>query len=541
MNTRILSSLCLGALCCCAAVAQDKPQPLVQVKIRSFDALNANAKQVGSALGLSSDWDPGSQLARAIGSPDLAGVDRKRPWQFALAVPALGAPPLMALYVPVTDFEAFKKGLQESSLLGGRDNPNELFQSGEFGVVVFRLGQGGDLSAEDKQKVTAWASALDAGKNLIALAVQLDEATRQQALQGLGIGRMAVTQGLARQKRPEGVPFNPEAMAQLMGLYLDGIETVVKGLQRLEVQADLADQTFAISKTVQPLPDSELARWLKADGGGLANLANHLDAKAMFSMAGALGEKPAFMPLIKKLFRLSFQMQNQEVDEKLAGQIDRMMDTLAPMRFVGSGEFGKTFAFSGIYEFPKAGVKEAYATFKQFFTDAMPSLTGPNKAYSSSEFKEGFRKVGDISVDRFSMTMNLDAPMFKMPGQRETLERLWGGGKIEVEYAIKENRLYLANPDKMAASLESAQKPPPAAGLGATANTVFLGRANVLALIKQMATINPAIPASVREKFDRLNTESGDLRFRVDVDGRLSGRAEFPLKLLEAFRQFRSE
>jgi len=542
VKKQISLSLLVAALSCCTAAAQDKPQPpLVQLKIQSFDALAANSKRVATALGLSADLDLGGHLSGAIGSPDLAGVDRKRVWQVAVATRGPGALPLVTLYVPVANFDAFKNGLKDSSPLKGGDKPNPLIQAGDFAVVVFQMGQGGEVSDDEKQKLTAWAPAASLGTHLIDFALQMDEITRQQVLQAMTMGRMIIGQVLSQQKLPAGVPVNPQAMTQMLGLYFDGIETFLKGLHRLEVQADFGERTLTLAKTVLPQPDSELSRWFKSSGGGVAALANQLDPKATASLAGAVGENPAFMPIIKKLMRVSFQMQNQEVDEKLASQIDRMIEAMAPMRFAGSVYFGKAVSYSGFYEFPKRGAKAVYASFKQIFTDAMPSLAGKDKVYSSFEFKEGHHNVDGTPVDRFSMAFNLDSPMFKMPGQREALERLWNGGKMEFDYAMKANRLYLASPDKMNEVLTAAARPSTAASLNATPNTAFIGRANLLALIKQMLAVNPMLPAEIKEKFERLNPEGSDVQFRVDLDGRLSSRVDVPLKLIEAFRHFREK
>lgn len=539
VKIQISIQLLIAALCGCTVVAQEKPQPpLVQLKIQSFDALNANAKRIATALGLNADVDPGAKLSEVIGSPDLAGVDRKRTWQLAVATKGPGALPLVALYVPVTNFETFKNGLKDSSLLKGGDKPNPIIQAGESAVVVFQFGQGGELSDDEKKKLSAWVPAAGAGSHLIDFGLQLDEVTRQQVLQALVMGRMIVSQSLGQQKLPAGVAINPQAMTQMIGLYFDGIDTLIKGLQRLEVQADFGAQAITFTKLVQPLPESELSRWFKASGGGVADLASQLDPRATASVAGAIGENPAFFPLLKKFTRVSFQIQNQEGNEKLAGQIDRMMDGLAPMKFVGSVDFGKGISYSGFYEFPNRGAKDVYASFKQFFTEAMPSLAGKGKPYSSFDFKEGHHNVNGTPVDRFSLALNLDAPMFKMPGQREALERMWNGGKMEFDYAVKASRLYLASPDKMTELLNAPARPAAASGSGATANTALIGRANVLALIKQMLAMNPMLAPQIKEKFERLNPQGGDVRFRVDLDGRLSSRAEVPLKMLEAFRHF---
>ena len=109
---------------------------------------------------------------------------------------------------------------------------------------------------------------------------------------------------------------------------------------------------------------------------------------------------------------------------------------------------------------------------------------------------------------------------------------------MEFDYTVKGNRLYLASADKLAELLAATPRARSASGADAIGTTAMIGRANVLALIKQMLAVNPMLPADLKGKFERINPEGGDVRFRVDLDGRLSAKAEMPLKILEAFRQF---
>lgn len=534
-----LTFLLIGALGSAVALAQDKTPPLASVKVQSFDALTSAARRLATTLGVGNEWNPETELATAIGSPKLAGVDRKKPWRLSLSLSGPGGSSLIVLYVPVTDFEAFKNGLPDSSLLRGGGSKNELLKSGDFAVVVFRQGQAAESSAAEKQALAAGAPTTTAGAHLLEVSLQPDEAARQQALGLLAIGRMGLIQAVAGQQKTDGMPFNAKALSEMMGWYVDGVEAFVRGLDRLDVQADLGDLSITINKKITAVADSDLSRWFKPTGTGLSDLPNLLDPKATVSFAAAIGPKPAFLPGLKKLVRLGFKMQNQEIDEKTAGQIDQMLDTLAPMRFAGSVDWAKNISMAGVYEFPGVGAKKAYDSFKKFFTDAMPAMTGTNKAYSSFVFKEAMRKFGDVPVDRFTMTFNLDAPMLKMPGQREAMEAMWGGGKMEIEYAVKGDRLYFANPEKMADVLNASPRSVTKDEMAATPETVIVGRANILMLVKQAMVINPMVPVALKESAARLNTQGADVRFRVNLDGRMSGRAEIPLTLLQAIHQLR--
>lgn len=538
MKRILFLSVAATMLWCNAAKAQEAAQPLVQLKVRSYDALVANARKVATVIGVSTNLDLGKELAGSIGSPNLDGVDRSKPWQAALSLPALGAPPLAYVYVPVTNYERFRTGLLPTSLLRGMGAPNETFQVGQYAVIVLRFGQPGSLIPEEKTKATAWVPpAPAAAAPLVELALELDESARQQALQFVMIGRMGAAQAAAIQNLPAGAPVTGPDLAQMINMYLDIGEIALKGLRRYGVRLDVGESAITIMDTVDPLPGSELAQWLRPATVGVGEMANQLDPKSMVAVAGAVGDNPPFLPMLKKLVRLSFQMQSQPLDEKLANQFDQLMDTLTPVKAIGSVDLANGLSFGGYYEFPGTDAKQAYASIKQFFTNAMPLMTGTNKTYRAYEFKEGARQVGGVSVDRFGLTLNLDTPLLQVPGQKEALEQMWKGGKIEIEYAVKENRIYVGTPEKMAELLASPPRGQAATSFAATPNTVLIGRVNLLTLIKQGLALNPIVPPPLRASFERINPEGGDLRFRIDLDGKFSSRIEVPFKIFEALRQ----
>jgi hypothetical protein len=156
------------------------------------------------------------------------------------------------------------------------------------------------------------------------------------------------------------------------------------------------------------------------------------------------------------------------------------------------------------------------------------------------EFKEGFRTVGDVPLNRLTTGLNVDLPALQAPGVRELLNLMSAGGRMEMEYAVKEGRLYIGSPDKMTEALGQSPRSSTSAALDVTSNTVLFGRANVLMLMKQMlSNLGPSLPfpPDISARLDRLNTEGADIRFGIDLDGQLSGRLEVPLKLLERIRE----
>jgi hypothetical protein len=381
-----------------------------------------------------------------------------------------------------------------------------------------------------------WAPGAGAEAHLVHIGLQLNEPVRQQALQGVMAGRALVGQGVAEQP-PGGAPFNPQALAQAVGLYFDMFDTFVKGLDRLDVDLDLGEQTLVAETTARAVPGSDLTGWFKARGNGIGGLASYVDPNAAVSFAMSIGADAPYLTLMKKLARVSLELQNQPLDEATASQFDQMMDVFVPSNSVLSMDFGQGTTLVSVSEFPGRDIAGAYASFKQLFVRASTTLAGPGKLYSAFEFKEGFRTVAGRPVDRLTLQINLDSPAFQMPGQRESMERMWPGGKSEFEYAVRDNRLYLASPARMENLLSA---PPPsrsASAVGLTANTALVGQVNLLTLMKQLAAGDPTMAAPFKGNLTRIDPAGSQIRFRVDLDGNLTERVEVPLRFFEVVRQ----
>ena len=170
---------------------------------------------------------------------------------------------------------------------------------------------------------------------------------------------------------------------------------------------------------------------------------------------------------------------------------------------------------------------------RQYLQTSMSSIAGESKPYKSIQFEEAKRTVGGVSVDRATMEFNLESPLYQAPQQRQMIESLWPGAKMELEYAVKGNLLFLAAPSLMesllATSPSAASKP-----ASLTPNTMVWGRINILQLLPMMMKANPMVPEEVKQRFEGLDPAGTDVIFQLDLDGALKGEASVPLKLLQA-------
>jgi len=121
----------------------------------------------------------------------------------------------------------------------------------------------------------------------------------------------------------------------------------------------------------------------------------------------------------------------------------------------------------------------------------------------------------------------------KMPGQKEQLQALWPDGKMEVDYAIKDDRLLAATPDRMKELLEPANgQPNRKEALKLERGTCLAGYMNLLGFIRQAFAVNPAIPEAAKDKMAKLDPRGTSLEFQLRLDNQAHSVVRVPFKLL---------
>jgi hypothetical protein len=190
-----------------------------------------------------------------------------------------------------------------------------------------------------------------------------------------------------------------------------------------------------------------------------------------------------------------------------------------------------------VYRFPGKDVNEVYGQMKEFVQKTMQQQVGADQAYESITVEEGHRKVGAVSVDRTTMVLNLDAPLYQMPGQKEMIESLWPGGKMEIDYAVKGKDLLMGSAGKLDALLVSGPSGAGVVAEGVNSRTVAFGHFNVLKFLPSLMALNPGMTDEEKERINKIDSSGTAINFRLDVDGRLRYRAGIPLKFFHAIGQ----
>jgi hypothetical protein len=444
---------------------------------------------------------------------------------------------VLAAKVPAKDIKAFKEALDGDGVL--RSQGHEWTQlEGGVGLILF-LRDADSLSDDEKAAFDAWKaeSLRPPAHGLVELTLNLSDTLRDQAVGGLALGKMFASQAIAAQDSAANSGVSPAAMGTMLDAYFDLIEIILKGLQQYQLGLDLTADALTAEGSIAAKPDTELAKWLQKPATALtADDVDFVNPEAGLSFAGYFGKEPALMKALEKFLRASFAIQNVDTNGAAVKDMLDLMEKSLPMTFAGSLDLKDKLSLAFAQRFLAADAAEVWAKQKATFTKQLQAFVGKEKLYSAATLTEKNEVIDGVNVDRYSLTLNLDAPMLKMPGQKEKLERLLPGGKIELDYAVKGGRLFMASGGQMKDVLALAGgKSGGKAAPKLDAGTCLIAYLNVLTLAKQIVAAMPEVPTEVQDKLAKLDSKGTTIEFRLSLDqqARFSGRV--PLKLISQF------
>ncbi len=531
---KLSGNLLLATAICAVTATQALAEPLATLTVRSYGDLQQTITRVAEAVNPKLSINLVQQMNAGLGVTNDAVFDGSRPWQVAVWYEGAASQPFVAVKVPTTDIARFKEALAPQGLLAkqGQD-----WKQMADGVGLITLRPPGTLPDSAQASLDQWTSAaIPAARHSALLTVSLNESLRQQGLMVLSIVKMSATQAMAT-NNAFAAGGNPQAMRAIMGAYFDVFETFFKGFQQLQLGVDLGPDVLLVEKVITARPDTELAQWLSKPAGSIpAQDLGLIDPQAMISVAGHVGKNPSLTALMNKFVQLSFQMQNIDTNGPAAKEMTALFERMFPMNLTASVDWRDHLDIAAIYGFPNSSAAAVYAQFKKFFQQGMQGMVGTNKLYSAASLKENAAVIANVPIDRLSITINTNSPLLSMPGQQEQFQSMWPAGKIEFDYAVKNDRLLLASPERMKQLLTTEPK---AANQSWAATikptTVAAGYVNLINLIQRSVTANPMLPATIKEKLSHLEAQGTSVAFQVNLDNQLQASAQIPFKLLRQF------
>ena len=506
--------------------------PLATLTFRSYgDVTNAISK-VALTVDPASKKDVGAELSKALGLVNSTAYDVRGPWELSVWYDGSGGQPWLALKAPANDLNRFKESLNSEGTL--RKQGKTWSEAGK-GVAVITFRETGALSTEEKTALDQWkAQALRPPAGILGLTLAMTEPVRAQLTGMMGIAKMSMSSIVSSQPPGSLGGADPKAMSELFSLYLDVLNNFIAGFQETRLGLDLNADTILVDKVVTAQPGSELAKWLERPAGHVTEQdLKGLDPETYVSAAAYLGKSPAVLEFMRRATLLGFQMQNVDTNDPAIKDIEGLMEKMLPMVFTGSVYLQDRIGFAGAYRFPASSAAEICSQLKSFVNGSMRHFVGADKMYSAASLVEKSQTIAGSSVDRLSMTLNTNSPLFNMPGQREQLQKIWPDGKMEIDYAVKDGQLWMASADRMKNLLDpGAAKPGQKTAFKLEEGTCLAGYLNFIYVIKQLLSTNPMIPGPMKEKMSQLNPQGAGITFELSLNNRLHANSRIPLRLL---------
>jgi hypothetical protein len=516
--------------------------PSARLTVRSYADLTNAITQIVSKVSPEEGEDPTEDLRDELGLSNCEALDTKRPWELAFWYGGSPSQMVLAAKLPTKDIKAFKAALDEDGAL--RSQGHEWTQlEGGVGLILF-LREADSLSDDEKAALAAWkAEALQPpAHGLAELTLNLSDTVRDQAVGALAMVKMFASQAIAAQGSGANGGFNPAALSGLLDLYLDLVETMVKGLQEYKVALDVTAEALTAEGSMSAKPGTDLAHWLqKPDDAVTAQDLAFVDPDACFSFAGYMGKDPALLKIMGRLVRLPFAMRNVETNGATVKELMGMLEQMLPTAFAGSVDLKDGLSVAGACRFPRADAAEVYARMKQACTNAsaFQNLVGKDKMYSAVSVAEKHEVINGVSVDRFSATVNTNSPFFDKAAQKEAFQKFFPGGKWELDYAVKDGRLLMASAGKMKDLLALAGgKSSAKRSVKLEEGTCLVGYVNLPGAFQQLAKVLPDVPSDAQETLSKLDTQGTAIEFSVSLDQTKRFRERVPLKCLEQLGRF---
>ena len=507
--------------------------PTVSITIQSYQDLEADFKSVFKRLNPDSADEDWEEFRREMKIADLKGIDLAKPWQAAIWGEIAEKSSSLSFRIPVLDFESFRASLEAVAESNGSEDIS-IQQVGGYANVWM---EGEDSPAAAKERHDAWTPAqLRAPEKTIEVAVHFPEGIRQSVLQTIEMGKMAITGGLGSVP-DEGIPgMNPRALVELIGVYFEVVEMGIQGVKTLDLDFGVEQEVLEIGKRVTAKANSELADWMKPMDGSLKGVLPFLNPEASMAFAMQFVDNPSMMSMVKKFSRLGFEMQGTEREDPAIRELEKLMDAAVPMVFANSSDFTDDgMQFDGVYRFLGSDLDDLYPMFIQYVNGPLQSQVGAKKMYKTLSLKEDYRVVDGVSVDRFFMEINWDAPMYQLQDvsaqERERLAEMWPFGKVEFDMAQKGGNLFVGSPQVFDDLLRRDSTDSPPRGIPFSPRTFACGKVNIFKFMSMFLGANPFIPEEAKRRFQDLDVDGTDIVFHVELDNAVQAQVAIPLKV----------
>ncbi|MFQ3271288.1 MAG: hypothetical protein ACI9A1_001611 [Lentimonas sp.] len=495
-------------------------QPLVTVNLQSYRAVLDDAARIAAAVAPDQPVQLEAIIQSMVGAEAIALIDPNKPWHLALWMDQLGQQPSAALYLPASDAEAFEAAIATGFLA---TQALTVTDSGDFIILT----QSQTTDATLGQRAADYGQQLPAEvADTLSVQLKMNEPVRAMALGGLQLSKGMMLSSMQTAITPEmGLPAG--CYESIFGAYFGVFEYVLRDLSTLNLSLSVDDEDLNYSFSIEPTAESELAAWMRRQNIEITDIMSSTNWDDTMAVAVSMapltaGERATWSDLAETMMPL-YGLQAKDAEQWM-----QLIDATLPLKAGYSVELAESFSFEGFYQLLNGSADEVYVQTMKLI-ELMPTAEKtPASYYSAIEFQPGIREVNGHSVDRITMTMNLEHPTMQMPGQKEQILALFQDGQIAYESAVIDDRIYCATSGRLEQALKKSYPKP---AIQPSAATRMLASFNIISLMKIGAQSAPEI-APVMSALDE---NSGSIWCLLNVSDSLEMQTIVPLQVLTEF------
>ncbi len=435
------------------------PMPTVTIQAQNVNAIEKTLTQLAGSI----QPELQGMVAGAFASIPLVSLDRDRPVGLAIWAEIPGQPPQMALYLPVTSEDAFKKDLNEAPGMFNDMQPLVFLDSGyQILSPAESLDEGLVKSWTPanfgKGSMSSTQSFSSSNPSLVRLTAQLSETAmlRTQGMMGVNLARVGMAQAMASdQAQVNEMGIDPKGMLEILEFYFKAAEYLIRGIGDIQVDIGMIEGSLIVEEQVHALEGTKLSKWIAGGDwtGGLKPLLSVAGPDDFVRIAIAIGQSEEFVSAYAELIEASMKLQGVDKIGDLKSGFTETGLKLLPLRTGGAislAEGGDSLEWLFAYNFPDRSLDDVYPVFSEFIEVFKASgMVGADKMYSSMEWTSSVDKYSGYAIDRMTMSLNPESPLLQMPGQKEMLRFMYGGDTVTQDYAKFDKMLVGGTPAKL--------------------------------------------------------------------------------------------
>jgi len=504
----------------------DETTPLLSFDIKNYEALIEDVETLATVA----DEDASAlemQLAGMLGAEVFALIDKTAAWHIAVWMESMGQPPLVAIVLPIEDFEAFQTAVQTSmiSALGIQ------FLDADDCVVLYGSSPGAPTVDGWAENVKSYAETLVLEpKETIELRFVLNDQIRELAIASLTSMKSEVISAFENPE-PDTPELSYESMSELMEGYFSVYELLIRDLDQLEFTMSVSDTALNNSLSLIPVEGSQSAVLLASQDVNISDLSTSArwdsDIAILMGLSAFPDElQPSFQKLMESI------MPFYGLSKDAAAEWVSVTNMSLPFKGVYNLDFNEGFSYSGFYDILENPASEVYEAWLSLCESFNMGDASAGSIYSDVTIKRNDHKHDGHSVDLLELTINPESPLMQLPEQEAIMGQMFKDGKLTYEMSLVDNRIYVAKGGGLERAMEEVSSTAP---IEFSENTRVAGSINIISII-QMA--QELVGEDAEIDFSTLDKTGTELLFSVETSNALTLRSAVPLKLIQSAQQF---